>query len=309
MTASTPTPAATHSPTPAHSGVEPVASRYDRPVAFYVLSAVITWACWLAAAWLSRLPDQSQAIRMATATIGLVGLAAPMGVVAWLVRGRPELRADIRSRLFWRKGASRLHLALSVLLLPASLMAAQAISLLFGDSTDQFLLRDSWSFTSGLLPVWVILGLAPVVEELAWHSYGTDTLVSRMRLVSASLVFTLFWTVWHMPLALVKGYYQAELVEQGWLETLNFPLSMVAFVLLMNWLYYRTGRSIVVAVAFHFVANYVNEIFRTDPDTKLIQTVLLLAVAVVVVWRDRDLFLSRPARPATPEAGTPAVAE
>lgn len=75
---------------------------------------------------------------------------------------------------------------------------------------------------------------------------------------------------------------------------LNFPLSMVAFVLLMNWLYFRGGRSILIPIVFHLTANLVNEIFLTDPDTKIIQTGLLLVVAAVVVWRDRELFFARP---------------
>lgn len=276
--------------------VDRMALRYDRPVTFYVWSTVLTWLCWLAAAWLSHQPDQSPGLRVATAALGLVGLAAPLGVVAWLVRDRPALRADIRSRLLWPRGIQRRYLVAAVVLLPASLMLAQAISLLFGYSPEQFGLRDAWSFSSGLLPVWVILGLAPIVEEVAWHSYGTDTLLTRMRLVSACLVFTVFWAVWHLPLALIKGYYQAELVEEGAWVALNFPVSMIAFVILMNWLYFRTGRSIAVAVIFHFVANYANEIFRTEPDVKLIQTAILLAVTVLVLRGERRLFFARPAR-------------
>ncbi len=287
-------------PIAADAVIEPIAYRYDRPVAFYSLAGLVTWLCWVAAGWLSHRTGQGDAVRWATVVLGLAGLAAPVGVAAWLMRGRPQLWADVRSRLLWRRGTSARHLALSVLLLPASLMAAQAISLPFGGSADQFQLRDHWSFSSGLLPVWVILGLAPVIEELAWHSYGTDTLITRMRLLTASLVFTVFWTVWHVPLALVKGYYQAQLVEQGWLDALNFPLSMIAFVLLMNWLYYRTGRCIMVAILFHLSANYVNEIFRTEPDTKVIQTALLLVVAAVVVYRERGLFFARPRRTAEP---------
>lgn len=288
------------------AGIDPVAYRYDRPVTFYVLASAITWALWLVAGRLSHLPDQTATVRFLTAAAGLAGLAAPMVVAAILISRRPGLWADVRSRLLWKRGTSRWYLLLVFLLMPASLVAAQAISLLFGYSGDQFLLRTEPSFTSGLLPVWVILGLAPIVEEIAWHSYGTDTLITRMRLFWASLLFVVFWALWHLPLAMIKGYYQAELVEEGWLTALNFPVSMIAFVFLMNWLYYRTGRSIAAAIIFHFVANYANEIFRTDPDTKFIQTGLLLILTVVVVARNRELFFSRPARSQRREPAAPA---
>ena len=94
-----------------------------------------------------------------------------------------------------------------------------------------------------------------------------------MRLFTASLVFTVIWTLWHLPLSLINGYYHSEVVETGWLHTLNFPLSMIAFVLIMNWLYFRTGRSILITVVFHATANVVNEIFMTHEDAKIIQTV------------------------------------
>jgi len=75
---------------------------------------------------------------------------------------------------------------------------------------------------------------------------------------------------------------------------------MVALLVLMNWLYYRSGRSVLVVIVFHLSANFGNELFQTHPDTKLIQTALLLVLAAVVVWHDRRLFLTTPEQRATP---------
>ena len=111
------------------------------------------------------------------------------------------------------------------------------------------------------------------------------------------MLFTVIWALWHLPLAFINGYYHQEVVETGWLHTLNFPLSMIAFVLIMNWLYFRTGRSILITVLFHATANVVNEAFMTHEDTKLIQTALLLIVAAIVVFRDRELFFGQPSIP------------
>ena len=46
----------------------------------------------------------------------------------------------------------------------------------------------------------------------------------------------------------------------------------------------------------NLAANFGNELFLTHPDTKVIQTALLLVLSVVVVWRDRELFLTPPSR-------------
>jgi len=129
------------------------------------------------------------------------------------------------------------------------------------------------------------------VEELAWHSYGTDCLRQRMNLLNVCLLFGVFWVLWHMPLSLIQGYYHSNVAETGLLYSLNFALSLFPYVILMNWLYYKAHRSILVAIVFHTTAGYFNEVFATHPDSKIIQTGLLLLLAIVVVVKNRDFFL------------------
>lgn len=86
------------------------------------------------------------------------------------------------------------------------------------------------------------------------------------------------------------------MVEIGPLASVNFVVSVLPFMILMNWLYYRCGRSILVAIVFHVSANVGNELFLTQFDTKVIQTGLLLIVSAVVLWRERRLFFTRPLR-------------
>jgi hypothetical protein len=64
-------------------------------------------------------------------------------------------------------------------------------------------------------------------------------------------------------------------------------------VLIMNWLYYKGARNIFVAMVFHVTAGYFNELFATHPDTKIIQTGLLLVFAAIIVARERDFFFVR----------------
>jgi len=172
-------------------------------------------------------------------------------------------------------------------------LAAQAISLLFGYPIEQFSFCGSFMFTSSLFPVWFLLLAAPVFEELAWHSYGTDSLVSRFNLLKASLIFALFWAVWHFPLSTIKGYYYSNLVESGWIYFLNFIVSMIPFVLIINWIYYKTNRNILLTIVFHNTAVFFNEIFATHPMSKVIQTGLLLIVSTYILIKDKKLFFKR----------------
>ncbi|MDD3654785.1 MAG: CPBP family intramembrane metalloprotease [Desulfotomaculaceae bacterium] len=175
----------------------------------------------------------------------------------------------------------------------ASILLAQAISLLFGYSTEQFKFSGGFSFTAGIFPAWFMLFLAPIIEELAWHTYGTDCLRQRFNLIKTSLLFAIFWAFWHLPLSFIKDYYQANLAEEGLIHSLNFGVSLIPYVILMNWLYYKTDRNILVAIVFHISAGFFNEIFLTHPDSKVIQTILLLVLTVFIVVKERDFFFKR----------------
>ena len=266
-----------------------------RPLFFFSASLLIPWALWFAAAYISHLPDAAEHA-WSQAGLSLAGLFAPALLAVWLLWRNETLRADALSRLFRVSGFPARYLVVALLLPFSALVLAQLLSLPLGYSVAQFHVSGNPSFTSTLLSPWWMLALAAVAEELAWHSYGTDALTARFSLFAASLLFTVYWALWHLPLAFVKGYYHSEIVAQGAIHTANFVASMVVFVLLMNWLYVKSGRSILIAVLFHLFANLGNEIFATHPDSKLIQTALLMGVSAGVVYRERALFFRKPVK-------------
>lgn len=267
--------------------------QYQHPLRFYVLATSLPWAFWFAAGYISHLPPLDDSHLRIASLLGFIGLLCPLLVAYWLIQGDPELRADVLGRVFNFRDANPVYYVLACVLMPASILLAQAISLIFGYSASQFTVTGHFTFSSGVFPVWFMLLIAPIVEELAWHSYGTDCLRNRMNLFYACLVFGLFWAVWHMPLATIRDYYQSNLVQTGWIYGVNFMVSIVPFVLLMNWLYYKTRRNILVPIVFHITAVYFNEIFATHPDSKIIQTVLLLMLAAVLIGRDKAFFFER----------------
>ncbi len=267
--------------------------RYRRPIVFYGLATAIAWGFWVAAGYVSHIDPSTPLLVLAASALGVLGLLAPTGVAAALIWPDPELRRDVARRLYNFSAGRPIYWVIACFLMLASILAATAVSMLFGYSPSQFALAGHFSFSSGVLPVWFLLIAAPIIEELAWHSYGTDALRSRLNLFLTCLIFGAFWAVWHAPLALIRDYYQSNLTNAGLLDALNFPVSIVPFVLIMNWIYYKAGRNISIVVVFHVTAGYFNEIFATNPDTKIIQTALLLVVAAALVIRDRDFFFNR----------------
>ncbi len=259
---------------------------------FYFLSTIIPWSLWLIAAYISNL-STAETYQSYISILGLLGLGAPMLIATYYIRKDKILVKDTFGRLFNMNRSNWGYFVISAILMPASILLAMGISLLFGHGIEQFVITGQTTFTSGVFPVWVLLILAPILEELAWHSYGTDCLRQRYSLFVTSMIFALYWGIWHLPLALIKDYYHSNLVVEGIQYSLNFLLSIFPFVILMNWLYFKTNRNILVTVVMHMAANVFNEVFSTHPDSKIIQTGILTVLAVCIILKERENFFAK----------------
>lgn len=268
-----------------------IVQKYNRPYLFYSLATFIPWMFWLNAAGVSHSIINGSSLLQSL--FAFAGLITPNIIAASMIYQDRELLNDFMGRIFNFKAIKLRYWLVSFLLMLISILLAQAVSLLFGYSTDQFQLANSFSFTSGVFPVWFVLIAAPLLEELAWHSYGTDCLRSRFSLFTSSILFAFYWGIWHMPLSLIKDYYHSNLVETNLIYSLNFVISLFPFVLIMNWLYYKTNRNIIVTIIFHVTAGYFNEIFCTHPMSKVIQTILLTLLAGYLIINDRHFFFKQ----------------
>ena len=266
---------------------------YKKTALFYGLSTLIPWTLWIIAGYISHFKTESTAPQFWASLISFLGLLAPVVITLFMVGSNKALANDIRRRIFNFKGIRSTYIVLTFILMPFSILMAQAVSLLFGYSMEQFLLAKTFSFTSGVFPVWFMLIIAPLLEELAWHSYGTDSLRSRYNLFTTSVLFAFYWGIWHIPLAGINNYYHSNLVEEGWIYSLNFIVSLVPFVIIMNWIYYKTNRNIILPIIFHIAAGYFNEVFATHPMSKVIQTGLLTIFSIYIIINDKAFFFSK----------------
>lgn len=180
-----------------------------------------------------------------------------------------------------------------LLLMPCAIFFATWISLFFGYSTEQFHITKEMSVMKG----WSILGIviplvaAPLIEELGWRGYGVDSLRVNFNLFHTSILFGVLWGAWHLPAFFVKGYYQNELWNLGVIYVINFFASCIVLSFLMNWVYYKTDRSIPAIVLFHALANFSSMVLRTEQFTKCIVTMILSVIVMTTVACDfNDYF-------------------
>jgi membrane protease YdiL (CAAX protease family) len=265
---------------------------YKHPLLFYFLASLIPWVFWFFAGYVSHLPGTQPHYDKLIAILSFLGLCAPMIIAYTLMARNPALRKEILGRLFTLKGLSPQYVLFALFFMLFSILAAQAVSVLLGYSSSQFQITGQFTFSSAVFPVWLLLIVAPLIEELGWHSYGTDCLRNRFNLLKTCLIFGLFWGIWHIPLSSINNYYHSNVVEIGWIHGVNFLVSIFPFVIIMNWLYYKTGRNILITIIFHITAGYFNEIFATHPDSKVIQTALLTVFSIILIMREKELFFN-----------------
>ena len=268
--------------------------KYNHPILFYGIAIFVPWLCWFI---LGRLSNSSlwenSAVVFWGSILGIIGLCGPFGIAMILILPDKEMRRELFSSIFNFKGISPFFWVFTIALFPISILAAQAVSLLFGHSASQFKFVENMSFSAGIFPAWFLLVLAPILEEFGWHTYGIHCLRNRFNLLITSIFFGVVWGIWHMPLSFVKGYYQNVLVETGMIYSINFLVSLIPYLIIGNWIYYKTKRNMFLVVVFHLLAGFSNEIFQTHPDSKVIQTVLLLILSIIIILKEKEFFFNK----------------
>jgi hypothetical protein len=267
------------------------------PVQFFLVTILATFIFGFVAAYLSY---RSQIEKMQTFLI--IGLFVPCitALSMILLSGNKEMIRDFLTRLLIFK-IQLSYLSVILFLMPCVILVATVLSLLFGYSTNQFCLAESFSVIKGwsFLGIFIPLLLAPLIEEIGWRGYGVDSLRSHFNVFVTSLIFGSLWALWHLPLFFIKGYYHNQLYELGTVYVVNFFVSVLVIAFLKNWIYYQTDRSILAVILFHSTLNLSCMLLNTDPFTKCIATVLLCVVLIVVLVQNKTFFFQDDMKTAT----------
>ncbi|KGK97704.1 hypothetical protein LI82_07940 [Methanococcoides methylutens] len=262
-----------------------------KPGIYYLSTFIITYALWFAGAYVS-FQDGGDGLYM---LFMLPGLMAPFLIsLVMIIRSKNiDLRRDFVNRLINIRLIQPKILPVLILIMPLAVLASIFISLLFGGSISQFQLAEGFSFSTGFVPVLLLLLLAAGFEELGWRGYAFDSLQSRHTYFKASLIFSVLWSLWHFPLLFVNNSYQYEIFHESVWYGLNFFVSIVPMGMIISWICIKNRKSIIAAIAFHFMVNMSQEILDISQNTKIIETGVLIIVAAVIIAYDREMFFSR----------------
>ena len=203
-------------------------------------------------------------------------------VVLAVTAGKPGLKRLLWRIVHWRVGWQWYLLAFGLPLLMAGL--ASYLTVLLGAPAPSAEQLAAWPAIGVVFLMRMLIpGLGGTWEEPGWRGYAVHQLEQKRTRLSALLPLWIIIVIWHIPLFLTGG---AE-----WVDILN----MVAGVIIYNWLYHRSGNSVLLVMIIHSMNNAVSGEFFSPMFTGVyavqqawMRTLVWSVVAVIVLvveWR------------------------
>ena len=254
-----------------------------KPVKFFACAYFFTWIFWIPAIFL---PGDIGAAFM------FIGLLAPGAVstVFVLRSGSKELKQDLKNKIVGFYKVKWLNVFLGIGVFALIIVGSILLSLVFGQSLDQFSFTEDFSFTGvGIGTAFVTILLASIIEEVGWKGYCEDSIGEYMNWFWESLIFGVFWSLWHLPLIFIEGTYQAGLMVNP-LYVINFFVSGIPLGFIITWVYLVSDRSILACMIFHLFVNFMQEKIAMTPETKCVETIVVVIVTVIIVLCKKKMF-------------------
>lgn len=262
-------------------------------IAFFILANAISWAIWLP----MLLAAQGLLDRPVSQYLHPLGGIGPMLaalIVTALTTGRAGLR-DLVTRLTrWRVGIGWWFAAV---LGPVGLFGLAAIiSRLAGEpwpDLGQFGTNPEFPLLATPL-YWLLVSLLGygIGEQVGWRGFALPRMQARHSALAATLVLSLFWALWHLPLFGILDTYRS----MGPAGILGWFLSIVTGAIVLTWLFNSTGGSLLLVAVFH---GMVDIVFNTPASPLVASSIgaLFTVVALLVLIIAGPANLSRSGKP------------
>jgi membrane protease YdiL (CAAX protease family) len=194
--------------------------------------------------------------------------------VVLLHSGTAGLRAFVSRLLLWRCDWG--WVAFILLVLPLVFVAG---SLLKGGPVLAPLPPEGAVPVVALLLFMLMLG---PVEEFGWRGVMQPMLQRHMAPIWAGLIIGATWGIWHLP-----AFFLSSTVYADW-NFLPFFIGNVTLAVLVTPIFNSARGSLLWPMLFHW--QLINPFW---PDAQPWDTILLAAIAVIVVWWNRETMFRR----------------
>lgn len=152
----------------------------------------------------------------------------------------------------------------------------------------------------GALPLWILT--SGFGEEIGWRGYALPRLQQRYPALTATLLLSILWGLWHMPLFFymdqpsidipLGGLPQFSYLYQPLMNTLWF-LGLAAGAIVFTWLFNSSQGSILMVILFHGSYNFVTASIIGNGMVAAVVSTLVMIWAVIVIFIFKPATLAR----------------
>ncbi|MEM9648143.1 MAG: type II CAAX endopeptidase family protein [Bacteroidota bacterium] len=203
-------------------------------IAFFVLTYVLSWALFFVGSQTNILP------------IIILGVWAP-SLTSLILTGYYYKKKGILQLLGrFKRYKIKWYWWLLLLALPAAVhfTGRSLWELLYIGETSSFILDTSF-WLGAIIPSFLIAGLG---EELGWRGFALPRLQRHFSPITAAFILATVHLFWHLPTYwLGQGIHNVPFI---YLLAFGFPWTFI-----FNWLYNKSGGSLLFAVGFHAISN------------------------------------------------------
>jgi membrane protease YdiL (CAAX protease family) len=137
-----------------------------------------------------------------------------------------------------------------------------------------------FSVVSSIIPIGFFI-IVSVVEETGWRGYAYPQLNQSYSPNVSSFIVGVFWSLWHLPLTMIKGTYQQGL-GYWTLEFFLFFFTPIPNSLIFGWLLKYTDQNVASSVLYHTLLNLVGEVFGFRGKSDIARTIVITFLAIIL---------------------------
>ena len=127
-------------------------------------------------------------------------------------------------------------------------------------------------------------------EEVGWRGFVLPRLQNKLNALTASVILTVFWTLWHLPLFFYRpGYTTME--TSG---IIGWVFSLLTGSILLTWLYNSSRASILICAVLHSTIDIAFTADVVDKNVVKYMGVLITVwgILVILIFKPRNLAVN-----------------
>ena len=216
-----------------------------RPLAAFFVLSILLFLPLFAAAGVAVMLDAPAWLQYLTQALSSWSPSFAALIVTSATAGRAGVRELLSGFLKWRVRPVWYGVAIVV---PLGFAVAGVYALLTGRPSG---VLASFTVPTLLGTVLSHLFRGPLGEELGWRGFALPRLQARHSALKSSLILGGGVVVWHIPTLFIQGLAGTELL----VFIVGFVVALLAFTVVMTWLYNHTQGSLLLAAFMHLAFN------------------------------------------------------